>query len=92
MHSLIYEYQALNSQKEILSEKLDNIEDQFIRDETPLYKQRMLGVYKRMAPLKAPMLEFILKGCDQILVRYGLDRSARCVQPRWSLVGRVRRL
>jgi hypothetical protein len=61
MHSLIYEYQALNSQKEILSEKLDNIEDQFIRDETPLYKQRMLGVYKRMAPLKAPMLEFILK-------------------------------
>lgn len=60
MHSLIHEYQALNSQKEILCEKLENIEDQFIRDETPLYKQRMRDIYKKMAPLKVPMLETIL--------------------------------
>ena len=57
----MYEYQALNAQKETLCEKLDNIEDEFIRNESPLYKERMLAVYKKMAPLKAPMLDAILQ-------------------------------
>lgn len=58
--SLTHEYQALYCQKEALCEKLDNIEDEFISKETPLYKKRVLDIYKRMAPAKLPMLEKIL--------------------------------
>lgn len=58
--SLTHEYQALFCQKEALNEKLDNIEDEFISKETPLYKKRVLDIYKKMAPAKVPMLERIL--------------------------------
>ena len=58
--SLTHEYQALYCQKEVLCEKLDNIEDEFISKESPLYKKRVLDVYKKMAAAKAPMREKIL--------------------------------
>ncbi len=58
--SLTHEYQALFCQKEALCEKLDNIEDEFITKETPLYKKRVLDIYKKMAPAKVELLEMIL--------------------------------
>lgn len=60
MLSATKQYQNLYNQRLDISNNLDRIEDQFIRSETPLLKQRMLDVYKKMAAQKVPDLTNIL--------------------------------
>ena len=60
MLSATKQYQILYNQRLDVTEKLDRIEDDFIRTETPLLKQRMLDVYVKVAPTKVPQLTNIL--------------------------------
>ncbi len=60
MLSLTKQFQILNNQRLDICEKLDQIEDQFIRSETPALKQRMLDVYKKVAPSRLNELTNIL--------------------------------
>jgi hypothetical protein len=60
MLSATKQYQALYNQRLNISDNLDRVEDQFIRSETPLLKQRMLDVYNKVAPKKVPELTNIL--------------------------------
>ncbi len=60
MLSATKQYQNFYNQRLDISEKLNQIEDQFIRSETPALKQRMLDVYKKVAPSRVNELTNIL--------------------------------
>ena len=60
MFSVTKQYQILNNERDNISQKLNQIEDQFIRTETPTLKQRMLAVYNKVAPSRINELTNIL--------------------------------